>query len=143
MSMSQESVDLNTYLYDEKRTLARFARLLKREELANRLEKDAGILADRIRQIMYDDENGYFFDVRLKSHAFIPVYGPEGWLPLWAGVANQKQADRVRNVMMDVNRFNSFVPLGTLDLSHPRLEPERGYWRDRFGWIRRISVFGG
>ena len=31
--------------------------------------------------------------------------------------------------MMDVNRFNSFVPLGTLDLSHPRLEPERGYWR--------------
>lgn len=78
---------------------------------------------------MFDDENGYFFDVRLKSHALIPVYGPEGWLPLWAGVANQKQADQVRNIMMDVNRFNSFVPLGTLDLSHPRLEPERGYWR--------------
>ena len=128
-SMSQESVDLNTYLYDEKMTLARFARLLNRDELANQLEKDAGILADRIRQIMFDDENGYFFDVRLKSHALIPVYGPEGWLPLWAGVANQKQADQVRNIMMDVNRFNSFVPLGTLDLSHPRLEPERGYWR--------------
>ena len=80
--MSQESVDLNTYLYDEKMTLARFARLLNREEFANQLEKDAGILADRIRQIMFDDENGYFFDVRLKSHALIPVYGPEGWLPL-------------------------------------------------------------
>ena len=92
-SMNQESVDLNAYLYDEKMTLARFARLLKQEKLASQLEKDAGILANRIRKIMFDDEKGYFFDVQLKSHAFVPVYGPEGWLPLWAGIAEQKQAE--------------------------------------------------
>lgn len=110
-------------------TLARFARLLKREKLASQLEKDAGILANRIREIMFDDEKGYFFDVQLGGHSLISIYGPEGWLPLWAGIANQRQADRVKDIMMDGNRFNSFVPLGTLDLSHPRLEPERGYWR--------------
>ncbi|MFR7879783.1 MAG: hypothetical protein ACLU4J_27170 [Butyricimonas paravirosa] len=52
-------VDLNTYLYDEKMTLARFARLLNWDELANQLEKDA-VFWPTGSQIMFDDENGYF-----------------------------------------------------------------------------------
>ena len=31
--------------------------------------------------------------------------------------------------MMDPQKFNSTLPLGTLDISHPRLRPVRGYWR--------------
>ena len=136
-SMDQESVDLNAYLYDEKVTLARFARLLKREDVASLLEKEADGLAHKIRTIMFDRETGYFFDVKTEGHSVVRVYGPEGWLPLWAKVADREQAGKVKDIMMDGNHFNSYVPLGTLDLSHPKLEPQRGYWRGPV-WLDQV-----
>lgn len=128
-STDQESVDLNSYLYDEKLTLARFARLLDKGEDAAKFEKDAAGIADYIRNTMYDANTGFFFDVRLDSHQPIPGYGPEGWLPLWAHVADTTQAATVRKIMMDEKHFNSYVPLGTLDVSHEKLNPVKGYWR--------------
>jgi putative isomerase len=30
---------------------------------------------------------------------------------------------------MDTNRFNTTVPLPTIDVSHPKFDPKNGYWR--------------
>lgn len=86
---------------------------------------------------MFDRETGYFFDVKTEGHDVVRVYGPEGWLPLWAKVADREQAGKVKDIMMDGNRFNSYVPLGTLDLSHSKLEPQRGYWRGPV-WLDQV-----
>lgn len=128
-SMNQESVDLNAYLYREKITLAHFARLLEKEEIARKLEREADVLRESICALMYDEEKGYFFDSSLNGESKIRIYGPEGWLPLWADVAQVWQAEKVKEVMMDARHFNSYIPLGTLSVSHPELEPEWGYWR--------------
>jgi putative isomerase len=31
--------------------------------------------------------------------------------------------------MMDTTRFNTTVPLPTIDVSHPKFDPQNGYWR--------------
>lgn len=48
---------------------------------------------------------------------------------MWAGIATPEQAESVKNIMMDEKHFNSYLPLGTLDVSHPALRPTFGYWR--------------
>jgi putative isomerase len=54
--------------------------------------------------------------------------GPEGWSPLWAGVATPEHAARVRDAMVNPSEFDTFVPLGAAALSNPAYGPDV-YWR--------------
>lgn len=136
-SMNQENICLNSFLYAEKGFLADMADLLDKKDLASQLRKDADALKTHIQTKMFDEETGFFYDTRLETGEFIKVMGAECWLPLWAGVATPEQARKVLDKMLDSKKFNSRVPLGTLDISHPRLRPTRGYWRGPV-WIDQV-----
>ncbi|HSG07312.1 MAG TPA: trehalase family glycosidase [Longimicrobiales bacterium] len=128
-SLDQESVDLNAYLYAEKGYLAEMAEALGRADEARAYRVAADKLRTRIRDTMFDEETGYFYDVRMNSGEPIRVQGPEGWIPLWAGVATDEQARRVAAVMMDPEKFFSLVPLPTLSMARSEFDPADGYWR--------------
>lgn len=136
-SMNQENICLNSFLYAEKGFLADMADLLDKKDLASQLRKDADALKTHIQTKMFDEETGFFYDTRLETGEFIKVMGAECWLPLWAGVATPEQARKVLDKMLDPQKFNSRVPLGTLDISHSRLRPTRGYWRGPV-WIDQV-----
>ena len=55
--------------------------------------------------------------------------GCEGWIPLWAKVATNKQAHAVKTNMINPSFFNTKVPFQTLSASHPSFNPNGGYWR--------------
>lgn len=128
-SLDQESVDLNAYLFAEKGYLASLADALGRTSDAARYRADADGLGRLIRGAMFDAETGYFYDVRMDTGEPIRVQGPEGWIPLWAGVATDDQARRVAEVMMDPATFFAAVPLPTLSMARPEFDPTEGYWR--------------
>lgn len=128
-SLSQESVDLNAYLFAEKGYLADLLRAVGRDEEAEALREEARELGGLIRTTFFDEETGFFYDVDLESKAPIRIQGPEGWIPLWAGVANRAQAEAVAEVMLDPGRFSASVPLPTLAMDHPAFDPADGYWR--------------
>ncbi|WP_157596039.1 MGH1-like glycoside hydrolase domain-containing protein [Plesiocystis pacifica] len=127
-SMDRESVDLNAYLVADKRALAQVLRALGQGEHADALTAEAEVLADRVRTEHWDDARGWFRDRRLDG-SWAPGWGPEGWTPLWAGLATPEQAQRLRATMLDPEAFATAVPLGTLAASDPNFDPERGYWR--------------
>ncbi|MEM7156857.1 MAG: trehalase family glycosidase [Myxococcota bacterium] len=127
-SMDRESVDLNAYLVAEKRILARLHRRLGKDSLAEDLERESSKMAEHVRTQFWDDARGWFRDRRLDG-TFAAGWGPEGWIPLWAGVASQEQASRVRDAMVDPQKFGTHVPLGTLAADDPQFDPSRGYWR--------------
>ncbi|QNK01833.1 MGH1-like glycoside hydrolase domain-containing protein [Dyella telluris] len=128
-SLNQESVDLNAYLYREKLELAELAGVLgKRADQAMWL-REAAAMKTQIQQAMFDAKAGYFFDIRLGSHEPVRVYGPEGWMPLWAGVATPEQAQAVSRVMMAPDKFGTLMPFPTLARDNPKFSPIKGYWR--------------
>ncbi|MHC2990628.1 hypothetical protein OB13_03150 [Pontibacter sp. HJ8] len=128
-SLNQESVDLNSYLYAEKKYIAQLLQAVGKAEQAKTYLQKAEQLAAQIREVFYDAESGYFYDVRLEDKSKIKVMGPEGWLPLWAEVATKEQAAAVQAKIMDPKVFNTHVPFPTLDASHPEFNPRKGYWR--------------
>jgi putative isomerase len=93
------------------------------------LRDEANALGERIRETFFHEESGFFYDVRLETKEHIRVEGPEGWIPLWAGVATEDQAREVARVMMDPRKFLGVVPLPTLAMDHPEFDPSNGYWR--------------
>ena len=128
-SINTESVDLNSYLAKEKEYLSKMAKVLTRSE-HTKWEQEFNTLSDRIRNNFYDEKSGYFYDIDAENGEFLnSALGPEGWTPIWCEIATKKQAEKVIKHMMDSTRFNTTVPLPTIDVSHPKFDPKNGYWR--------------
>ena len=150
-SINQESVELNAFLAKEKRLLARMAELLSRPSQAADYRRQADTLSQQINRCFYDESSGFYYDRQIPLKSTAPAgqcdghlltkrgRGPEGWSPLWAGVADKAKAARVRDTMLDAAEFNSLVPLGTAALSNPAYDPDI-YWRGRV-WLDQ-AYFG-
>jgi len=134
-SMDQESVDLNCYLHREKQALGVLATALGEHADATRWAAEAADLREQIRSAMYDDATGWFYDIQLDTGEIIPVQGPEGWTPLWTGVATAEQAARVRTTMLDTTRLRTHVPFPTVARDHPAFSD--GYWRGLV-WLDQV-----
>ncbi len=128
-SLNQESVDLNAYLYAEKVFMVKMASILNDSLRLVKLTKEAEVLKVQIQNQFFDSESGWFYDTTLDGSTFISDMGCEGWIPLWAKVASEKQAEAIKNGMMNPALFFTPVPFQTLSASHPKFEPNGGYWR--------------
>ncbi|WP_411168764.1 MGH1-like glycoside hydrolase domain-containing protein [Clostridium sp. MB05] len=133
-SINQESVDLNSYLYAEKGFLKSMAEVLGNTGDAKKYEEEANNVRKYVSENMFDEETGFFYDLQINndgSEKKILVNrgkGPEGWIPLWAKMAKQEEADKVVDNMLDEGKFNTFVPFGTASQDNPSFNASK-YWR--------------
>lgn len=128
-SIDQESVDLNAYLYAEKLYLVTLATVLKKTEDAQTFTTEAEALKTKIQTQFYDANDGWFYDTTLDGKTFIKGEGSEGWTALWAKAATQKQAESVKDKMMNPKKFYTKVPFQTMSADHEKFNPLKGYWR--------------
>ncbi|MEH0153519.1 trehalase family glycosidase [Limibacter armeniacum] len=128
-SINQESIDLNAYLYSEKLYIAEIANVLGENEVAEKFKKEAEALKQLMHQTMYDQADGFYYDIVLENQAQVKVQGPEGWAPLYNNVATDEQAKGIVKVILDSNKFNTLMPFPTLSAADPKFNPEKGYWR--------------
>lgn len=127
-SLDQESVDLNAYLYAEKLFLAEISKIVESTDTVDYL-KQAEKLKILIQNQFYDEEDGWFYDTNLEGNKFIKGAGSEGWTALWSKAATNKQAETVKNNMMNPAKFYTKVPFQTMSAEHPKFDPLKGYWR--------------
>lgn len=127
-SFDQESVDLNAYLAYEYDLLKQMAAWVGEEF-------DEPDYREKIRDYFFDEQEGYFFDRKLNGD-FIRVQGPEGWTPLWTGIATPEQTAKVMKIIADTNKFSTFIPFPTLAADHPKFLPG-GYWRGPI-WLDQV-----
>lgn len=133
-TINQESVDLNAYLYAEKGFLKSIAEELGMTEDAAKYAEEAAVIKDYINTNMYDEETGFYYDLQINedgSEKKLLVNrgkGSEGWLPLWAKLATEEQAERVIENMLDEEKFNLTVPLGVTSKDNDMFQADK-YWR--------------
>ena len=143
-SINQESVELNAYLAQEKRLLAKMASLLDEKTLALDYQKQYKTLVDKIDSCFFDSKTGFYYDRKIKVDAENEELctgellvkrgkGPEGWSPLWTKISPKDKAHSVINVMLNDKEFYSHIPFGTAALSNPAYDKDI-YWRGRV-WL--------
>ncbi|ELX11313.1 glycosidases superfamily protein [Janthinobacterium sp. HH01] len=136
-SIDQESVDLNAFLYREKLILADIAQELGDQAAARTWREQAAQLRDLINASFFDPVSGFYYDRQLGGKLLtMRGRGPEGWTVLWAGAAEQPQADAVIAKMLDPAEFGTPVPMPTAAVSNPSYDPEI-YWRGRV-WLDQV-----
>ncbi|MCQ8771131.1 MGH1-like glycoside hydrolase domain-containing protein [Streptomyces telluris] len=129
-SLTQESVDLNTYLAVDQEHLGRIAAELGMRAAAGAWRAKAAATGRAVRERMYDPATGWFHDTALGSGARLTERGRgiEGAIPLWGGVATRAQAAAVRGRLLDPSEFGTEMPLPTVSKSSPYFAA-RQYWR--------------
>lgn len=136
-SLTQESMDLNSFLVYEKELLSNIAKVLNKENESNAYKSDAKILQEKVQNLMFDEATGYFYDITLDKKEKIVVQGSEGWIPLWTNVASKEQADKVVKNMLDPEKFGTYIPLPTMAKDHPEFFSKGNYWRGPV-WLDQV-----
>ncbi|MBN1272933.1 MAG: serine hydrolase [Candidatus Aminicenantes bacterium] len=127
-SMNQESVDLNAYLYEEKIFLSKMAKEIGFPDDAEKFQAEANHLRQKIQTSFFDAEKGFFYDKKISSSVFITYEGPEGWTPLFTGAATRSQADKVKEAILNKDKFNTHAPFPTCSREVPDFDATK-YWR--------------
>jgi hypothetical protein len=125
-----EALDLNCELVMEEKALAQMAAVLGRGEESAHWQRLAQARADAINALMWDPETRFYYHVDKERHTFSYRTSNDlrrkeiiGFLPLWAGVANQTQARYLAAEIQNPRTFGR--PYGAPLLAHD--DPYDGY----------------
>lgn len=139
---SSASILLNCFMYKELKAMSYIASTLHIPGVSNEFDKDAEDLKQSIQKYCWDEKDGFFYsvDINLRPVKEEPstIFGQtfilhsgfprnyeglvqrigvwSGFLAMWAGIATDKQAERmVKENLRDVRTFNA--PFGVRTLS--------------------------
>ncbi len=129
---STASIYLNSLLYRELLAFGSLLEDLDRPAEANRWRGRAQDLADAVNRHLWDERDGTYYsaDLALReidnddwlhrgaprawSSVLLRVDNWSSFLPLWAGLASQEQADRMRERLLDRRTFRAGYGVRTL-----------------------------
>lgn len=102
-------IDLNACLYKYEMDLSEHFLLLKMYEKHVHYHKQAIMRKDTINELMWNKEKSFFFDynkLREVQNNFISV---AGFYPLWAKMANAKQAAQIRKNILPLLEYDGGI----------------------------------
>ena len=128
-------VCLNSLLCKAERDLAHMARVLGRPADAERWEQAATTRATTMRRLMWNEEEGLYFDYdferqRRSTYRYVTTF-----YPLWAGVATANEA---RRLVQGLRHFEQAHGLAMSDVA------SGAQWDKPFGWapVHLLAVEG-
>ncbi|HEY7911794.1 MAG TPA: trehalase family glycosidase [Blastocatellia bacterium] len=128
-------VCLNSLLYIYESDMAEIMRTLAHQSEAARWQERAELRKRRINELMWDERDGLYYDYNIykrevRRYPFVTTF-----YPLWAGIADAKQAARV------VENLRLFERPGGLVTS---TNESGSQWDSPFGWapMQMIAVEG-
>jgi hypothetical protein len=129
-----EGPDVNAMLVSEAKALAAMAAELNKTGEAARWMQQANERAELINAILWDEEDGFYYNVDKNSHLFshkskddLKIKEIIGFLPMWAGVADSSKAARLIESLTNPDEFWRKHGVPTLAADEGYYNPI-GYW---------------
>lgn len=128
-------VCLNSLLFKTERDLESMARLLGKDDEAQRWHHEAETRKQAIQKYFWDEQQGLFFDYRFDQDQRSTYRFATTFYPLWAGLATGAQA---RAVIAKLHKFE--MPGGIVT----SLEKSEGQWDYPYGWapLQLLAIEG-
>ena len=115
-----EGVDLNAFLVRECEAFALIAELKDHPEDAEIFRGYRAKITAAMQKLMWNKEAGLFFDIDARTGKQIPVKHIGIFATLWAGIATERQAQRlVREHLMNPDEFFRRFPFPALSADEP------------------------
>ncbi|HVK62245.1 MAG TPA: trehalase family glycosidase, partial [Bdellovibrionales bacterium] len=121
------AVDLSSYMVMDARALAKLAGMQGLTEDAARFEKEADEISALIRQHLWDETTGYFYDLDTVTGQMIAIPTIASFFPMAAKAATPEQAARLVTHIENPAEFGTQIPFPTVARNHPTFEKD--CWR--------------
>lgn len=118
-------VCLNVLLYQMELDIARIHAILRQARAAETWLNRATLRRHRINYFLWDEAAGLYFDYNVRLAQRRPYEFVTAFMPLWAGIACETQADQLRD-----NLWKFEAPGGLLTSTHV----SGNQWDAPFGW---------
>lgn len=147
-----EGVDLNCYLYREHSAMAELAKALGDEysEKVMYFEEKAELIAQRINGLLWDEEDGFYYDRNEATGELVKERGISGLMPLWCGIVPRERAESLISYLENPDEFMTEYPIATLSRASRSYDcggsqPPSGYcnWNGTTWIVTNYMIFHG
>lgn len=122
-----KDVPFNTIMIENLRSLAKIAKVLKKEEDAVYFEKQAALMKKAMRKLLWKD--GVFWSTYDISYKKIKVETWAIFAPLFANLYSRQEAEAiVKKYFLNSDKFNLSFTIPTVSKDDPSFDP-KGFWR--------------
>ena len=101
-ALSYIPVDLNALLYKYEKDFERASHILGDDEEANEWSKRALARKNAMREYLWNEEQGFYFDYNFMTGKQSPVWSMAAFFPMWAGMDDN---DTVARIMKHLDKF--------------------------------------
>lgn len=121
-----DAIDFSTYLCNDARYLAYIYEVIgdvKNAEFFKNVHKE---VREKINALMWSEEDGLYYD-RLFDGTLTGVASFASFLPMFAGLCSQEQAEKMVKVLLDEKRFWTDMPIPSMPKDSPYYDVDM--WR--------------
>ena len=108
-----DAVDFSTYLCNDSKYLSYIYEEIGDKENAAYFKGVHESVKEKINTLLWHEEDGMYYD-RLFDGTLTRVASPFSFLPMFAGLCSQEQADKIVKAMTDETRFWTAMPVATM-----------------------------
>lgn len=113
-----DAIDFSTYLCNDAKYLAFIYNAIDDKENAEYFQNVHESVKEKINALMWDEKDGLYYD-RLFDGKLTGVASPSSFLPMFAGLCSQEQADKMVKVLLDEKRFWTAMPVPSMPKDSP------------------------
>ena len=108
-----DAIDFSTYLCNDAKYLSMIFEEIGDKENAKYFRDVHESVAEKINALLWSEEDGLYYD-RLFGGDLTHVASPASFLPMFAGICSQHQADKMIKVLLDESRFWTAMPIPSM-----------------------------
>ena len=114
-----DSIDFSCYMANEARYMEKIATVLGKQDRAEEYGKLFYAIKDAVNRLLYDEEDGRYYDREVESGELRKVSAVSSFIPLFAGVCTEESAERLVKDLFDVNTYGTAFGVPSISAQDP------------------------
>ncbi len=107
-----EAIDFACYMANEMRYMKKIAEVLGED--GSEYDKRFEAIKEAVNRKLWNEEDGFYYDYDLTNNKYHKVECFTSFLPLFAGLCDEKQAESLVSWLTNPNTFNTYLPIPTI-----------------------------
>ena len=108
------AIDFSCFMANDVNCMRKMAEELGLTDDASYYRNWYNALSKDINERLWSEEDGFYFDYNTKAQELHPVWSVASFLPLFAGICDERQAQALVNHLQDAERFATPFPIPSI-----------------------------
>lgn len=108
------AIDFSCFMAADTKAMAQIADILGNSELSSYYSEWHERIKNDVNAFLWSEEDGFYFDLAISDGKFNKVWSVASFLPLYAGVCSDKQAEILVGHLKDTDSFGTVLPIPSI-----------------------------